>query len=103
MLDRRDDCSRWFVVSKIHDRILLLSNLDSLPVVFLNYVRPIQIYVDYHAICFMQNPEALPQLGAALKFYDISFLYASPPQAKGKIEREHQFCQGRLPLYFVSE
>jgi len=27
----------------------------------------------------------------ALKFYDISFLYAPTPQAKGKIEREYQF------------
>ena len=46
---------------------------------------------------------ALAQLGAALKFYDISFLYAPTPQAKGKIEREHQFWQKRLPPYFASE
>jgi hypothetical protein len=30
-------------------------------------------------------------------------LYAPTPQAKGKIEREHQFWQGRLPAYFASE
>ena len=52
---------------------------------------------------FAQNPDALTQLGWALKFYDISFLYAPTPQAKGKIEREHQFWQGRLPPYFASE
>jgi hypothetical protein len=52
---------------------------------------------------FTQNPDALTQLGSALKFYDISFLYAPTPQAKGKIEREHQFWQGRLPPYFASE
>jgi hypothetical protein len=52
---------------------------------------------------FSQNPDALTQLGWALKFYDISFLYAPTPQAKGKIEREHQFWQGRLPPYFASE
>ena len=42
-------------------------------------------------------------MGGALKFYDISLRYAPTPQAKGKIEREHQFWQGRLPAYFASE
>src|SRR5712672_1257698 len=54
-------------------------------------------------ITWWQTPEALTQLGWALKFYDISFLYAPTPQAKGKIEREHQFWQKRLPPYFASE
>ena len=103
MLNMLDDCSRVFVGSKIYDRELLLSYLDFLPAAFLAYGRPLQIYVDYHSIFFAQNPDALTQLGAALKFYDISFLYAPTPQAKGKIEREHQFWQGRLPAYFASE
>jgi len=103
MLNMLDDCSRLFVGSKLYDRELLLSYLDFLPAAFLSYGRPLQIYVDYHAIFFAQNPEALTQLGWALKFYDISFLYAPTPQAKGKIEREHQFWQGRLPPYFTSE
>jgi hypothetical protein len=103
MLNMLDDCSRLFVGSKLYDRELLLSYLDFLPAAFLSYGRPLQIYVDYHSIFFAQNPDALTQLGWALKFYDISFLYAPTPQAKGKIEREHQFWQGRLPPYFVSE
>jgi hypothetical protein len=103
MLNMLDDCSRLFVGSKIYDRELLLSYLDFLPAAFLAYGRPLQIYVDYHAMFFTQNPDALTQLGSALKFYDISFLYAPTPQAKGKIEREHQFWQGRLPSYFASE
>jgi len=103
MLNMLDDCSRLFVGSKIYDRELLLSYLDFLPAAFLAYGRPLQIYVDYHAMFFTQNPDALTQLGSALKFYDISFLYAPTPQAKGKIEREHQFWQGRLPPYFASE
>jgi hypothetical protein len=103
MLNMLDDCSRLFVGSKIYGRELLLSYLDFLPAAFLSYGRPLQIYVDYHAIFFSQHPDALTQLGAALKFYDISFLYAPTPQAKGKIEREHQFWQGRLPPYFASE
>ena len=103
MLNMLDDCSRVFVGSKLYGRELLLSYLDFLPAAFLSYGRPLQIYVDYHAMFFTQNPDALTQLGWALKFYDISFLYAPTPQAKGKIEREHQFWQGRLPGYFASE
>jgi hypothetical protein len=103
MLNMLDDCSRLFVGSKLYDRELLLSYLDFLPAAFLLYGRPLQIYVDYHAMFFTQNPDAVTQLGWALKFYDISFLYAPTPQAKGKIEREHQFWQGRLPSYFASE
>jgi hypothetical protein len=103
MLNMLDDCSRVFVGSKLYARELLLAYLDFLPTAFLSYGRPLQIYVDYHAMFFAQNPDALTQLGWALKFYDISFLYAPTPQAKGKIEREHQFWQGRLPPYFVSE
>jgi hypothetical protein len=103
LLNMLDDCSRVFVGSKLYDRELLLSYLDFLPAAFLSYGRPLQIYVDYHAMFFAQDPDALTQLGWALKFYDISFLYAPTPQAKGKIEREHQFWQGRLPPYFASE
>ena len=103
MLNMLDDCSRLFIGSKIYGRELLRSYLDFLPAAFLSYGRPLQIYVDYQAIFFSQNPEALTQLGSALKFYDISFLYAPTPQAKGKIEREHQFWQRRLPPYFASE
>ena len=103
MLNMLDDCSRVFVGSKLYDRELLLSYLDFLPTAFLSHGRPLQIYVDYHAIFFTHNPDALTQLGWALKFYDISFLYAPTPQAKGKVEREHQFWQGWLPPYFASE
>jgi hypothetical protein len=103
MLNMLDDCSRLFVGSKLYDRELLLSYFDFLPAAFLAHGRPLQLYVDYHSIFFSQTPDALTQLGWALKFYDISFLYAPTPQAKGKIEREHQFWQKRLPPYFASE
>ena len=103
MLNMLDDCSRLFVGSKLYDRELLLSYFDFLPTAFLAHGRPLQIYVDYHSIFFTKTPDALTQLGWALKFYDISLLYAPTPQAKGKIEREHQFWQKRLPPYFASE
>jgi len=103
MLNILDDCSRLFTGSRIYERELLLSYFDFLPAAFLAHGRPLQIYVDYHSIFFTHDPDALTQLGWALKFYDISFRYAPTPQAKGKIERAHQYWQGRLPAYFASE
>ena len=103
MLNMLDDCSRLFVGSKLYQRELLLAYFDFLPAAFLAHGRPLQLYVDYHSFFFTQEPEALTQLGWALKFYDISLRYAPTPQAKGKVEREHQFWQGRLPPYFASE
>jgi hypothetical protein len=103
MLNMLDDCSRLFTGSKLYERELLLAYFDFLPAAFLAHGRPLQIYVDYHSLFFSQDPDALTQLGWALKFYDISLRYAPTPQAKGKIEREHQFWQGRLPAYFASE
>ena len=103
MLNMLDDCSRLFTGSRIYERELLLSYFDFLPAAFLAHGRPLQIYVDYHSIFFTNDPDALTQLGWALKFYDISFRYAPTPQAKGKIERAHQYWQGRLPAYFASE
>jgi hypothetical protein len=103
MLNMLDDCSRLFTGSKIYERELLHSYFDFLPAAFLAHGRPLQIYVDYHSIFFTNDPDALTQLGWALKFYDVSFRYAPTPQAKGKIERAHQYWQGRLPAYFASE
>ena len=103
MLNMLDDCSRLFTGSKIYERELLLSYFDFLPAAFRAHGRPLQLYVDYHSLFFAQGPDALTQLGWALKFYDISLRYAPTPQAKGKVEREHQFWQGRLPAYFASE
>jgi hypothetical protein len=103
MLNMLDDCSRLFTGSKLYERELLLSYFDFLPAAFLAHGRPLQIYVDYHSLFFTHDPDALTQLGWALKFYDISFRYAPTPQAKGKIERAHQCWQGRLPAYCASE
>jgi hypothetical protein len=103
MLNLLDDCSRLFTGSKLYERELLLAYFDFLPAAFLAQGRPLQLYVDYHSFFFTQDPDALTQLGWALKFYDLSLRYAPTPQAKGKIEREHQFWQGRLPAYFASE
>lgn len=103
MLNMLDDCSRLLTGSKLYERELLLAYFDFLPAAFLAHGRPLQLYVDYHSLFFTHDPDALTQLGWALRFYDISLRYAPTPQAKGKVEREHQFWQKRLPPYFASE
>ncbi len=103
ILNLVDDCSRVYTASKLYQRELLLAYFDLLPEAFLSYGLPLELDVDYHTIFFSTVPEALTQLGAALRFYGVSFRYAPTPQAKGKVERAHQYWQKRLPAYFASE
>ena len=103
MLNMLDDCSRLFTASRIYERETLLSYMDLLPRAFLEFGLPLELYVDYHSLFFASVPEAVTQLGWALRFYDVSLRYAPTPQAKGKVEREHQYWQHRLPAYFASE
>ena len=103
LLNLRDDCSRLHLGTQLYERELLLAYFDFLPPVFVRYGLPLELYVDYHSLFFSAVPEALTQLGAALRFYGVSFRYAPTPQAKGKIERDHQVWQQRLPAYFASE
>ncbi len=41
------------------------------------------------------------RIGLRLTFYDVSFVVANTPEAKGKVERIHQVWQDRLPSYFA--
>ncbi len=103
MLDLLDDCSRICTGAKIYYAEDLLAYFDFLPAAFLEHGLPLQLYVDCHSLFFPQTPEALTQLGAALHFYGVSLRYARTPQAKGKIERQHQYWQRRLPAVFAAE
>lgn len=103
LLDLLDDCSRVCTGATIYHGEDLLAYFDFLPTAFLEHGLPLELYVDCHSFFFPQNPDALTQLGAALHFYGVSFRYARTPQAKGKIERQHQYWQGRLPALFAAE
>jgi hypothetical protein len=103
LLNRLDDCRRLFTGAKLYERELRLAYFDFLPAAFLAHGRPLQRYVDYHRLFFTHDPDALTPLGGALKFDDIRLRYAPTPHAKGKVEREHPFWQGRLPPCFASE
>ena len=103
LFDLIDDCSRVMTGTRIYPRESLLAYLDFLRRAFEEYGLPLALYVDYHSFFFSYLPDALTTLGEALRFYDISFKYAPTPQAKGKVERQHQFWQNRLPSYFATE
>jgi len=103
LLDMVDDCSRVIVGARLYPRECLLAYLDFLSKAFREFGLPLALYVDYHSFFFTHVPDNLTYLADALHRYDISLKYAPTPQAKGKIERQHQFWQNRLPSYFAAE
>ncbi len=103
LLHMLDDCSRLTLGATLYEAENLLAYLEFLPAAFIAHGLPLQIYVDHHSFFFTDLPGSLTQLGAALRFYDVSFRYAPTPQAKGKIERAHQVWQQRLPAIFSAE
>ena len=103
LLDLLDDCSRVCTGATIYHAEDLLAYLDFLPAAFVEHGLPLELYVDCHSMFFPHRPDALTQLGAALHFYGITLRFARTPQAKGKIERQHQYWQGRLPALFAAE
>jgi hypothetical protein len=103
LFDMLDDCSRMITGARLYEKENLYGYIDFLPRAFENYGLPLALYVDYHSFFFTALPDGLTYLGEALRFYDISFKYASSPRAKGKVERLHQLWQKRLPALFSAE
>jgi hypothetical protein len=103
LLDMLDDCSRVIVGARLYPQECLLAYMDFLPRAFEEYGLPLGLYVDYHSFFFSKIPDNLTYLGEALRRYDVSLKHAPTPEAKGKIERQHQFWQNRLPNFFAVE
>jgi hypothetical protein len=103
MINLIDDCSRLLPGSKLYRREVLMAYYDLLPEAFTAYGLPLVLYVDFHSFFFTHTPQALTTLGQALHFYGVTLRYAPTPEAKGKVERQHQFWQNRLPPYFAAE
>ena len=103
MIEIIDDCSRVITGARLYGREIMLAYLDILPQAFEQYGFPLAMYVDYHSFFYSNVPDNLTYLGWALKYYDITLRYAPTSQAKGKVERQHQYWQNRLPGYFESE
>jgi len=103
LLDLLDDATRLNTGAHLYRRETLLAHLDFLPLVFQAHGLPLALYVDYHSFFYTHNPDAFTQLGAALHFYGVDLRYAPTPQAKGKIERRHDYWQKRLPPLLAAD
>lgn len=101
LLDMLDDCSRLQVGCAIYRNENIPAYLHFLHNAFMEYGLPLQIYVDQAGIFTGYKENSVTRLGQRLQFYDVSFIVANTPEAKGKIERVHQVWQDRLPPYFA--
>jgi hypothetical protein len=103
LLDLLDDATRYNTGVRLYPSETLLAHFDFLARTFPAHGLPLALYVDYHSFFFTHVPAAFPQLGEALHFYGVALRYAPTPQAKGKIERRHDFWQKRLPPLLAAD
>ena len=96
LLEILDDATRLNTGARLYPAETLLAHFDFLSRTLQAHGLPLALYVDYHSFFYTHNPDAFTQLGAALHFYGIQLRYAPTPQAKGKIERRHDYWQKRL-------
>jgi hypothetical protein len=103
LLNLLDDATRFNLAARLYPAETLLAHLDFLARAFQTHGLPLALYVDYHSFFFTHTPDAFTQLGAALHFYGVALRYAPTPQAKGKIERRHDYWQDRLCALLAAE
>jgi hypothetical protein len=103
LLNLLADATRYNLGARLYARETLLAHLDFLSRVFQTHGLPLALYVDDHSFFFTHTPDAFTQLGEALHFYGVALRYAPTPQAKGKIERRHDYWQKRLTALLAAE
>jgi transposase InsO family protein len=103
LLNLLDDATRCNVGACLYRAETLLAHFDFLSRAFQTHGLPLALYVDYHSFFFTHTPDAFTQLGTALHFYGVALRYAPTPQAKGKIERRHDYWQKRLPPLLAAD
>jgi hypothetical protein len=103
LLNLLDDATRYNTGARLYSAETLLAHLDFLSQAFQTHGLPLALYVDYHSFFYTHNPEAFTQLGTALHFYGVALRYAPTPQAKGKVERRHDYWQKRLPPLLAAD
>jgi hypothetical protein len=103
LLDLLDDATRLNTGARLYPGETLLAHFDFLPRAFQAHGLPLALYVDYPSFFYTHNPDAFTQLGAALHFYGVALRFAPTPQAKGKIERRHDYWQKRLPPLLAAD
>ena len=101
LLDMLDDCSRLQVGCAIYRHENVPAYLHFFHGAFMEYGLPLEVYVDQAGIFVGHQEDSVTRIAQRLKFYDVSFVVANTPEAKGKVERIHQVWQDRLPPYFT--
>ena len=104
-----DDFSRFILYAVLVAKETTWEHILALEVVLLKYGFPLAYYVDSYSIFrFVQGrdsywrnhyqltDEVVPQWKQVLDDCRIKVIYASSPQAKGKIERPYRWIQDRL-------
>ena len=100
LFDMIDDASRVQVGIRLCLAETLADYIAFLRQSFESRGLPLALYVDNAAVFRSPVDGTLTGLGRRLAFYGVSLLFASTPQAKGKVERIHQVWQDRLPPFF---
>ena len=100
LINMVDDCSRLQVGCRLYHEESLFSYLDFFFTTLRRCGLPLEIYVDNAGFFRSIIKDSLTQLGMRLRLYGVNFRYATSPQSKGKIERNHQVWQSRLASYF---
>ena len=103
LLEILDDATRLNTGARLYSAETLLAHFDFLARTFQAHGLPLALYVDFHSFFYTHNPDAFTQLGTALHFYGVQLRYAPTPQAKGKIERRHDYWQKRLVPLFAAD
>jgi len=106
----QDDYSRRVVGARLVERESAWHHLQVARVTVEEVGRPLAYYVDNHSIFryvgytgrhyrYRKGPdEGEQQFKRALQTLDIGLIYASSPEAKGKIEKRFDYFQRRLPF-----
>jgi len=100
LFDMIDDASRLQVGIRLCRSENLGGYVGFLRESFETHGLPMCLYVDNASFFRSPRDGSLTALGRRLAFYGVSLLFASTPQAKGKVERVHQVWQDRLPPFF---
>jgi len=106
----KDDHSRMIVGASLVERETAFDHLSLARQTMVNFGRPLAYYVDRDSLyyfggfdgTFIKNSksseEASIQFLRALKALDVGLIYANTPQAKGKVEKQFNYLQWRVPM-----
>jgi len=103
-----DDATRFIVGASFIEAETTFAHFDHVRKIFLAHGLPNDFYTDGLSLFGHESRRAgdtdtLSQFQRALGCLGVSHLVAKDPQSKGKIERQFDFWQKRLPALFAME